>query len=89
MLIHFSLSQSHLRRYATEPPKAGSSGNVALYSGLGLIGVGGGYYTLFGGRKDPVTTAMEQTEPKQEDKKPEDGGPPNKVFKGGEQVSVN
>ncbi|KAK3075097.1 NADH-cytochrome b5 reductase [Teratosphaeriaceae sp. CCFEE 6253] len=39
---------SHVRRYATEPPKSGSN-NTILYSALGAGALGGGYYYLNSG----------------------------------------
>lgn len=79
------LRVQHVRRYASEAPKSGGS-NTLLYAlgGAGLLG--GGYYA-FGGKKDPVATAIENTAPERENIPAKMGGPPDKVFIGGGEMS--
>ncbi|KAK4627267.1 NADH-cytochrome b5 reductase 2 [Fulvia fulva] len=75
---------SHVRRYASEAPKSGGS-NALLY-GAGALGLAGaGYYAMGGSGKDPVELARENTKPLTENIPPAQGGPPDKVFIGGDQ----
>ncbi|KAF2215683.1 hypothetical protein CERZMDRAFT_104874 [Cercospora zeae-maydis SCOH1-5] len=80
------LSQ-HVRRYASEAPKSGGS-NGLLLGAVGAAALGGGYYA-FAGTKDPVALAKENTAPAYENMTPAQGGPPDKVFIGGDQGFIS
>jgi len=76
---------SHVRRYATEPAKAG--GNSALiYGVIGAAAVGGGYYA-FAGKKDPVAAAKDVAAEAKKAVVP--SGPSENVFRGGDQGFVS
>jgi hypothetical protein len=60
-----------------------------VYAAGGLVAVGAGYYALSAGKKDPVAVAKELTEPLYENKPPQHGGPPDRVFIGGGQSCKN
>ncbi|EME82672.1 uncharacterized protein MYCFIDRAFT_87623 [Pseudocercospora fijiensis CIRAD86] len=77
---------SHVRRYASEAPKSGG-GNGLLIGGIAAAALGGGYYFM-SGTKDPVAKAEELTAAAYENKPPSMGGPPDKVFIGGDQGFV-
>ncbi|EGP87886.1 unnamed protein product [Zymoseptoria tritici ST99CH_1A5] len=79
---------NHVRRYASEAPKSGG-GNPILYAVGGVAALGAGAFALSGQKKDPVAVAKELTEPKRENVPPHMGGPPDKVFIGGDQGFIS
>lgn len=70
-----------VRRYASEAPKSG--GGNGLVIGAAAVGLLGGGYYAFAGKKDPVAAAEELTKAEYKNKTPAQGGPPDKVFIGG------
>ncbi|KAK4503542.1 hypothetical protein PRZ48_004457 [Zasmidium cellare] len=78
---------SQVRRYASEAPKSG--GNNGLLYGLGGVALAGAGYYAFAGGKDPVQQAKELTEPAAKNVPPSQGGPPDKVFIGGDQGFIS